>query len=187
LDGGAISNAAVAPPYRPLAAAGADERHHPACSRALPTPRTRSACIAARRHGLLAAFDQATLATSPMGDHPRAFNDLSAPMNRWDIWASFESQTACEKENARIRDEAPLRIKFAHERPDQDRNGNIVAVAQAWQLAECVATDDSASKGTESPYFQRTSFVVDAAEPRPTPAKDIRRVILHLQQALYWP
>jgi hypothetical protein len=79
---------------------------------------------------------------SPMGEHPRAFNDLNAPMNRWDIWASFESQAACEKEKERIRNEAPLRIRFAHERPDQDLNGNILAVAQAWQLAECVATGD---------------------------------------------
>jgi hypothetical protein len=35
-----------------------------------------------------------------------------------------------------------LRIKFAHEHPDQDLNGNIIAVAQAWQLTEYVATDD---------------------------------------------
>jgi NADPH-dependent 2,4-dienoyl-CoA reductase/sulfur reductase-like enzyme len=61
LDGGAISNAAIAPPYRPLAVARANQ-HHPSYSQALPTPRTRSARIAARRHGLLAAFDQAALA-----------------------------------------------------------------------------------------------------------------------------
>jgi hypothetical protein len=79
---------------------------------------------------------------SPMGGHPRAFNDLSAPMNRWDIWASFESQAACEKEKTRIRNEAPLRSEFAHKHPDQVPNGNIVTVAQAWQLAEVVATDD---------------------------------------------
>jgi hypothetical protein len=79
---------------------------------------------------------------SPMGNHPRAFNDLNASLNRWDIWASFESNTSCEKEKERIQNEAPLRLKFAHEHPDQDRNGNIVAVAEAWQWAECVATDD---------------------------------------------
>jgi len=28
---------------------------------------------------------------SPMGDHPRAFNDLNAPLDKWDIWAPFES------------------------------------------------------------------------------------------------
>jgi hypothetical protein len=84
---------------------------------------------------------------SPMGDHPRSFNDLSAPLNRWDIWASFDLETDCEKEKQRIRDEAPLRLKFAQEHPEQDRNGNIVAVSEAWQMAECVATDDPRLKG----------------------------------------
>ncbi len=46
---------------------------------------------------------------SPMGNHPRAFNDLNASLNRWDIQASFESDTSCEKEKERIRNEAPLR------------------------------------------------------------------------------
>jgi hypothetical protein len=79
---------------------------------------------------------------SPMGDHPRAFNDLNASLNRWDIQASFDSETSCVKEKERIRNEAPLRLKFAHEHPDQDQNGNIVAVAEAWQRAECIASDD---------------------------------------------
>jgi len=35
-----------------------------------------------------------------------------------------------------------LRLQFAHEHPDQDQNGNIVAVAEAWQRAECFASDD---------------------------------------------
>ena len=86
---------------------------------------------------------------SPMGDHPRAFNDLKASLNRWDIWASFESETSCKKEMEHLRKEAPLRLKFAHERPDQDRNGNIVAVAEAWQRAECVATHDPRLKETK--------------------------------------
>ena len=84
---------------------------------------------------------------SPMGNHPRAFNDLNASLNKWDIWASFESSTSCEKEKERIRNEAPLRLKFAHDHPDQDRNGNIVAVAEAWQRAECIATGDPRLKG----------------------------------------
>jgi hypothetical protein len=84
---------------------------------------------------------------SPMGNHPRAFNDLSASLNKWDIQASFESETSCVKEKERIRNEAPLRLKFAHEHPDQDHNGNIVAVAEAWQRSECVATDDPRLKG----------------------------------------
>jgi hypothetical protein len=79
---------------------------------------------------------------SPMGHHPRAFNDLKASINRWDIQASFESEASCEKEKERIRKEAPLRIQFANEHPDQDQNGNILAVAEAWQLAECVASND---------------------------------------------
>jgi hypothetical protein len=58
---------------------------------------------------------------------------------------SIPIQVAREKE--RIRNEAPLRLKFAHEHPDQDQNGNIVAVAEAWQRAECVATDDPRLKG----------------------------------------
>jgi hypothetical protein len=79
---------------------------------------------------------------SPMGDHPRSFNDLNAPLDKWDIWAKFESYKSCEKEKEHLRKEAPLRLKFAHEHPDQDPNGNIVAVAEAWQMAECIATDD---------------------------------------------
>jgi len=85
---------------------------------------------------------------SAMGNHPRAFNDLNASLNRWDIQGSFESNESCEKEKERIRNEAPLRIKFAREHPDQDQNGNIVAVAEAWQRAECVATDDPRLKET---------------------------------------
>jgi len=85
---------------------------------------------------------------SPMGNHPRAFNDLNASLNRWDIQGSFESNASCEKEKERIRNEAPLRIKFAREHPDQDQNGNIVAVAEAWRRAECVATDDPRLKET---------------------------------------
>jgi hypothetical protein len=78
---------------------------------------------------------------SPMGGHPRSSNDLSAPLNRWDIWGTpFDSETSCRKEKERLRSEAPLRLKFAHEHPDQ--YGNIVAIAEAWQFAECVATDD---------------------------------------------
>src|SRR5580692_11131302 len=29
---------------------------------------------------------------SPMGEHHRSFNDLTAPLNKWDIWAKFDSQ-----------------------------------------------------------------------------------------------
>jgi len=83
---------------------------------------------------------------SAMGGHPRAFNELNAPLNRWDIQASFDSETSCVKEKERIRNEAPLRIRFAHEHPDQDQNGNIEAVAEAWQRSECVASDDSRLK-----------------------------------------
>lgn len=79
---------------------------------------------------------------SPQGDHPRAFNDLGAPLNRWDIWTSFESETACNQAKERVRAEAPARLGFAREHPEQDPNGNIKAVAQAAQLAQCVAADD---------------------------------------------
>jgi len=34
-------------------------------------------------------------------------------------------------------------------RHTQDRNGNIIAVAEAWQRAECVATDDPRLKETK--------------------------------------
>ena len=88
---------------------------------------------------------------SPMGDHPRSFNDLSAPLNRWDLWASFDRKTSCENEKEHLRHEAPLRLKFAHEHPDQDRNGNIVAVSEAWQKAECIATDDPRVAGMKPP------------------------------------
>ena len=79
---------------------------------------------------------------SPMGRHHRSFNDLSAPVNKWDVWAKFDSRAACEKEKAHLRSEAPRRLQFAREHPDQDPNGNLVAVSQAWQLADCVASDD---------------------------------------------
>jgi hypothetical protein len=79
---------------------------------------------------------------SPMGEHRRSFNDLSAPRNRWDVWLKFESQSTCEKEKQRLRTEAPVRLKFAREHADQDPSGNLVAVSEAWQLAECVASDD---------------------------------------------
>jgi hypothetical protein len=87
---------------------------------------------------------------SAMGDHPRAFNDLSAPINKWDIQGSFDSEANCEKEKQRIRTEAPRRLNFAREHPDQDQNGNIAAVAEAWQLSECVATDDPRLKQNQA-------------------------------------
>ncbi len=83
---------------------------------------------------------------SPMGEHHRSFNDLNAPLNQWDIWAKFDSEIGCKKEKEHLRTEAPIRIKFARENPDQDLNGNIVAVSEAWQLAECVASDDPRHK-----------------------------------------
>jgi hypothetical protein len=80
---------------------------------------------------------------SPMGSNPRSSNDLTAPLNRWDIWGrQFNSEESCSKEKQLLRTEAPRRLEFAREHPDQDPNGNLVAVAQAWQLAECVASDD---------------------------------------------
>jgi hypothetical protein len=79
---------------------------------------------------------------SPMGEHSRSFNDLTAPLNKWDIWARFDSQISCEKEKENLRIEAPVRLKFAREHPDKDTNGNIVAVSEAWQYADCVASDD---------------------------------------------
>jgi hypothetical protein len=79
---------------------------------------------------------------SPMGKHHRSFNDLRAPLNKWDIWSRFDSPTSCEKEKEHLRTEAPVRLKFAGEHPDQDPNGNIAAVSEAWQLADCIATDD---------------------------------------------
>jgi hypothetical protein len=84
---------------------------------------------------------------SPMGNHPRSFNDLNAPPNKWDIWEMFDSESECEKEKEHLRTEAPISLKFAREHPDHDPNGNIVAVSEAWQLAECVATDDSRPNG----------------------------------------
>jgi|SRR5215469_10201397 len=79
---------------------------------------------------------------SPMGQHHRSFNDLHAPMNKWDILGKFDSQASCEKEKENVKAEAPARIRFGREHPDQDPNGNVLAVAEAWQLADCVAADD---------------------------------------------
>jgi len=79
---------------------------------------------------------------SPMGEHHRSFNDLSAPLNRWDIWAKFDSQSSCEKEKEQLWLEAPVCLKFASEHPDQDADGNIVAVSEAWQRANCLASND---------------------------------------------
>jgi hypothetical protein len=67
---------------------------------------------------------------------------LGAPLNRWDIWARFDSQSSCEKEKEHLWLEAPVRLKFAREHPDQDTNGNIVAVSEAWQRANCIASND---------------------------------------------
>ena len=80
---------------------------------------------------------------SPMGEQRRSFNDLAAPLNRWDVWLKFDSDSKCEKEKQRLRTEAPLRLRFAREHPDQDPSGNLVAVSEAWQLAECIASSDS--------------------------------------------
>jgi len=79
---------------------------------------------------------------APMGSHPRAFNDLNAPMDKWDIQKTFDTQADCVKQKDLLLAEAPRRIAFANQHPDQDPNGNILAVAQAWQLAQCVAADD---------------------------------------------
>ena len=79
---------------------------------------------------------------SPMGQHHRSFNDLHAPLNKWDIAGKFDSQASCEKEKDRLRAQAPNRIRFGREHPEQDPNGNVLAVAEALQLADCVATDD---------------------------------------------
>jgi hypothetical protein len=85
-----------------------------------------------------------------MGKHPRSFNDLSAPPNDWDISERFDSESECKKEKAHLRTEAPIRLKFAREHLDRDPNGNILAVSEAWQLAECVASDDSPLKDTKN-------------------------------------
>jgi hypothetical protein len=77
-----------------------------------------------------------------MGGHHRSFNDISAPLNKWDIRARFDSKTSCEKEKEHLTFEAPVRLEFAREHPDQDANGNIVAVSEAWQHADCIASDD---------------------------------------------
>ena len=79
---------------------------------------------------------------SPMGEHHRALNDLRAPLNRWDIWAKFDSQSSCEKEKEHLWLEAPVRLKFASEHPDQDADGNMVAVSEAWQRANCIVSND---------------------------------------------
>ena len=38
--------------------------------------------------------------------------------------------------------EAPPRLRFAREHSQQDTNGNIVAVSEAWQYADCIASND---------------------------------------------
>jgi hypothetical protein len=56
---------------------------------------------------------------SPMGEHSRSFNDLTAPLNKWDIWARFDSRSSCNKEKEHLVFEAPIRLKFAREHPDR--------------------------------------------------------------------
>jgi hypothetical protein len=119
--------------------------HFLMCSRFYARPLTTETRIGLRHAAALVLVGWYLLIPpvfSPMGGHPRAFNDLNAPINRWDIQGSFNSDASCEKEKARIRKEAPLRLNFAHEHPEQDQNGNIAAVAEAWQRSECVASDD---------------------------------------------
>jgi hypothetical protein len=37
---------------------------------------------------------------SPMGEHSRSFNDLSAPLNKWDIWArSIRAAVVLKRKN----------------------------------------------------------------------------------------
>lgn len=48
---------------------------------------------------------------SPMGSNPRSSNDLSAPLNRWDIWGHpFDSEASCRKERDRLRAEGLPRV-----------------------------------------------------------------------------
>ncbi len=48
-----------------------------------------------------------------MGEHHRSFNDPSAPLNRWNIRAKFDSELSCKKEKEHLRTEAPIRLNFA--------------------------------------------------------------------------
>jgi hypothetical protein len=77
-----------------------------------------------------------------MGEHHRSFNDLSAPLNKWDICAGFDSRTICEREKQHLRSEAQVRLKFAREHLDQNVHGNIVAVSEAGQQADRIASDE---------------------------------------------
>jgi hypothetical protein len=67
---------------------------------------------------------------SPTGNNPRSSNDLTAALNRWDILGRpFNSEESCSKEKQRLRSEAPRRLEFVREHPDQDPKGNLLAVA----------------------------------------------------------
>jgi hypothetical protein len=39
---------------------------------------------------------------SPIGEHSRSFNDLSAPLNKWDIWPGSIRDSSCIKEKERL-------------------------------------------------------------------------------------
>jgi hypothetical protein len=59
---------------------------------------------------------------SPMGSNPRSSNDLTAPVNRWDILGRpFNSEASCLKKKQRLRSEAPRRLEFAREHPTKIR------------------------------------------------------------------
>jgi hypothetical protein len=56
------------------------------------------------------------------GSNPRSSNDLTAPLNRWDILGRpFNSEESCLKEKQRLRSEAPRRLEFAREHPTKIR------------------------------------------------------------------
>src|SRR5262249_1060542 len=49
---------------------------------------------------------------SPMGSNPRSSNDLTAPLNRWDVWGHpFDSEETCPTEKQHLRSEAPRRMQ----------------------------------------------------------------------------
>lgn len=69
---------------------------------------------------------------SPMGEHHRSFNDLSAPLNKWDIWARFDSRSSCEQEKEHLLFEALVRLSATRKRASWGALAVLTAADLQW-------------------------------------------------------
>jgi hypothetical protein len=73
------------------------------------------------------------------GWHTRSLN---APLNKWYIVNKYYTQPSCERDKERMRADGATRIRFGREHPDLDPKGDTLVLGEAWQLANCVNSND---------------------------------------------